>query len=74
MAIIGLTGARGSGRSEAATALELLGYERAGFRQEGVKRHAFMLDGAFTDLAVMAVLAGEWRAAHPAAAPQPEGI
>lgn len=32
MAIIGLAGARGSGRSEAATALELLGYERAGFR------------------------------------------
>ena len=49
-------------------------YERAGFLHEGIKRHAFMLDGAFTDLAVMAVLAGEWRAAHPAAAPQPEGI
>jgi len=32
MAIIGLTGARGSGRRVAATALELLGYERAGFR------------------------------------------
>ena len=32
MAIIGLAGARGSGRSAAAEALALLGYERAGFR------------------------------------------
>ena len=40
-------------------------YEKAGFRLEGVKRHAFLLDGAFTDLAVMAVLAGEWRAQQP---------
>ena len=40
-------------------------YQKAGFVLEGVKRHAFMVDGVFTDLAVMAVLAGDWRAAHP---------
>ncbi|MBI5830676.1 MAG: hypothetical protein HZB16_00010 [Armatimonadetes bacterium] len=33
MAIIGLTGARGSGRRTAAGALALLGYERVGFRE-----------------------------------------
>ena len=37
-------------------------YEKAGFTLEGVKRHAFMLDGNYVDLAVMSVLAGEWRA------------
>lgn len=36
-------------------------YERAGFVLEGVKRHAFMVDGRYADLAVMSVLAGEWR-------------
>ena len=39
-------------------------YEKAGFRLEGVKRHAFMVDGQYADLAVMAVLAEEWRAAR----------
>ena len=38
-------------------------YERAGFRTEGVKRHAFMVDGQYSDLVVMSVLASEWRAA-----------
>jgi len=36
-------------------------YEKAGFVLEGVKRHAFMVDGEYSDLAVMSVLAGEWR-------------
>lgn len=40
-------------------------YQRAGFQIEGVKRHAFMVDGKHTDLTVMAVLAEEWRSAHP---------
>ena len=40
-------------------------YQKAGFVLEGVKRHAFMLDGEFADLAVMAVLNHEWRATHP---------
>lgn len=42
-------------------------YEKAGFRLEGVKRHAFIIDGAYADLAVMAVLAGDWRAARDSA-------
>ena len=42
-------------------------YQKAGFTLEGIKRHAFMVDGKFADLAVMAVLADEWRAAHPEA-------
>ncbi len=37
-------------------------YRRAGFVQEGVKRHAFMLGGRYSDLMVMAVLAADWRA------------
>lgn len=41
-------------------------YEKAGFRHEGVKRHAFRIDGEYADLAVMAVLSGEWRAARAA--------
>lgn len=36
-------------------------YERAGFRLEGVKRHAFWTDGQYADLAVMAILADDWR-------------
>lgn len=36
-------------------------YEKSGFTLEGIKRHAFMLDGEYTDLALMSVLAGEWR-------------
>ena len=39
-------------------------YERAGFKPEGIKRHAFMIGGEYTDLAMMAVLAGEWKAAQ----------
>ncbi len=39
-------------------------YKRAGFQVEGVKRHAFMVDGKYTDLVVMGVLSGEWRDAH----------
>ncbi|HNW86384.1 MAG TPA: GNAT family protein [Candidatus Limiplasma sp.] len=42
-------------------------YEKSGFVLEGVKRHAFMLDGEYTDLAVMSVLSGEWRARRKAA-------
>ena len=36
-------------------------YEKAGFVLEGVKRHAYFRDGAFCDIGVMSVLAGEWR-------------
>lgn len=36
-------------------------YQKAGFVLEGVKRHAFYHNGAFCDVAVMSVLAGEWR-------------
>ena len=39
-------------------------YRRAGFQVEGVKRHAFMVDGHYTDLTVMAVLSGDWHAAN----------
>ena len=39
-------------------------YLRAGFQVEGVKRHAFLVDGKYADLTVMAVLSGEWHAAH----------
>ncbi|MEA4999421.1 MAG: GNAT family protein [Candidatus Limiplasma sp.] len=39
-------------------------YERAGFRHEGVKRHAFMVDGQYSNLVIMAVLAPDWRAAQ----------
>ena len=42
-------------------------YQKAGFTLEGIKRHAFLVDGQYADLAVMAVLAGEWRAANPGA-------
>jgi len=42
-------------------------YQKAGFTLEGVKRHAFMVDGRFADLAVMSVLAEEWRGMHPEA-------
>lgn len=38
-------------------------YKRAGFQVEGVKRHAFMVDGRYSDLTVMAALQGDWRAA-----------
>jgi len=44
-------------------------YEKAGFRLEGVKRKAFMVDGEYVDLAMMAVLREEWRAAHEKAGP-----
>ena len=37
-------------------------YERAGLVHEGVKRHAFMIGGQYTDLAVMAALSGDWQA------------
>lgn len=37
-------------------------YQKAGFVQEGIKRHAFLLDGEYADLTVMSVLSGEWRA------------
>ena len=39
-------------------------YEKSGFRLEGVKRNAFMVDGQYTGLAFMSVLAEEWRAAR----------
>jgi RimJ/RimL family protein N-acetyltransferase len=35
-------------------------YQKAGFLLEGVKRKAFMVDGQYTDLVLMSVLAGEW--------------
>ncbi len=39
-------------------------YQKAGFVLEGVKRHAYFRDGAFCDIGMMSVLAGDWRAAH----------
>jgi RimJ/RimL family protein N-acetyltransferase len=36
-------------------------YEKAGMKLEGVKRHAFMVDGCYHDLAMMAILAEDWR-------------
>jgi RimJ/RimL family protein N-acetyltransferase len=47
-------------------------YERAGFRPEGVKREAFMVDGEYVDLAVMGVLRADWRAARGAGAARPK--
>lgn len=41
-------------------------YEKAGFVLEGVKRHAFMLDGEYTDLAVMSAISGDWRKSRAA--------
>jgi RimJ/RimL family protein N-acetyltransferase len=41
-------------------------YRREGFVAEGVKRHAFMVDGQYTDLTVMSVLNADWRAANGA--------
>ncbi len=35
-------------------------YEKAGFKLEGVKRHAFFSDGAFCDLGMMSVLREEF--------------
>ena len=36
-------------------------YEKAGFVHEGVKRHAYYSEGRFCDVAIMSVLADEWR-------------
>lgn len=36
-------------------------YEKAGFTLEGVKRHAFYLDGRFCDVGVMSILHGEYQ-------------
>ncbi len=38
-------------------------YEKAGFKREGLKRKAFLVDGEFADLLFMAVLREEWLAA-----------
>ncbi|MFP5379818.1 MAG: GNAT family N-acetyltransferase [Vicinamibacteria bacterium] len=38
-------------------------YEKCGFRREGVMRHVDLVDGEWKDDLVMAILAGEWRAA-----------
>lgn len=35
-------------------------YEKAGFALEGVKRHAFYLDGRFCDVGMMSMLHGEY--------------
>jgi RimJ/RimL family protein N-acetyltransferase len=37
-------------------------YEKAGFRPEGVLRHAFFQDGRYGDLAIMSILRDEWEA------------
>lgn len=37
-------------------------YEKAGFVLEGVKRHAFFLNGTFVDVGIMSVLRHEWDA------------
>ena len=37
-------------------------YEKAGFVQEGVKRHAFFTDGRFCDVGIMSVLRDEYEA------------
>ena len=36
-------------------------YEKAGFVLEGIKRHAYFRDGAFCDIGMMSVLAGEYK-------------
>ncbi len=41
-------------------------YERIGFVHEGVLRHAIYREGRHVDIHRMAILADEWRAAHPA--------
>ena len=40
-------------------------YEKVGYRREGVLRRAVFRDGAYGDVYLMAILAGEWREAHP---------
>lgn len=40
-------------------------YEKAGFRSEGTRRHAFYRDGRWIDVHVMSVLEPEFTAAHP---------
>ena len=35
-------------------------YECAGFRLEGVKRHAFFANGAFCDVGIMSILREEY--------------
>lgn len=39
-------------------------YEKAGFVLEGVKRHAYFRDGAFSDIGILSVLSAEWRQRH----------
>lgn len=39
-------------------------YQKAGFKPEGVKRHAFMVDGRFADLNLYGFLAEDWRESH----------
>ena len=35
-------------------------YEKAGFRLEGIKRHAYYNDGHFTDLGLMSLIRPDW--------------
>jgi RimJ/RimL family protein N-acetyltransferase len=42
-------------------------YEKVGYCREGVLRQAVFRDGAYGDVYLMAILAEEWRAAHPQA-------
>lgn len=37
-------------------------YQKAGFTQEGVKRHAYYNDGRFADLGMMSILREDWLA------------
>ena len=52
----GLTRIELTVRTDNATARAL--YERMGFRIEGVKRRAFLIDGEYYDACAMALLAG----------------
>lgn len=36
-------------------------YEKAGFGLEGIKRHAYYNDGAFSDLGMMSILRQDWQ-------------
>ncbi len=46
-------------------------YQRVGFVDEGVSRHAIFREGVYRDLHRMAILADEWRATLPTATPDP---
>jgi RimJ/RimL family protein N-acetyltransferase len=40
-------------------------YEKVGYKREGVLREGVFREGRYRDVILMAILASEWRAAHP---------